>query len=1263
MKHLQLLALSLLLTSASTAFADFAFVHPGLLQSREDLARIKAAVAAKTPPTFAGYEIFRADPHSQANYKMRGPMAMVGRNPTVGAGEYDSDATAAYHCALMWTITGDIAYANKAKEIVNAWSATLKSITGFDAVLMAGLGPFKMANAAEILRYTDAGWPPADIAQTETHFREVLYPVIKDFALFANGNWDTAAIKTVLAIGVFCNDRAMYERALRYYVGGAGDGRLAHYVINETGQCQESGRDQQHTQLGLAHLGDCCEIAWHQGLDLYGYDDNLLLKGFEYTAKYNLGETVPFAETLDRTGKYHHTVISTNARGRFRAVFEQIYNHYVNRAGLSAPAIQRVVEKNRPEGTGGSGADHVGFGTLLFTNETGEKALGVSVAPGGVSASGLPTKITLTWIATIGAKSYTIKRAAKDAAAEVVARNVTATTFTDTKVQPGEVYHYVVSAANAAGESPESFPVSIGAGLPKPWAHQDIGGVTVAGTTNFDGDAFTLEGAGADIGDRSDQFQFAAMPADGDTTIVARFVPPLSSQLSKFGVMMRADAGADAAQVSVLIDSDTKANLETPGWKVRLTSRAAAGEDTVSQDDSQNLVEPTMSHGRLMGDCWLKLERAGNTFCGAFSIDGKTWTSVGAATIALPSKMLVGLAACSRIAVTTTVKFDHVAVTNANAANRIASPDGKVMVNFSLQPGGVPAYAIDYLGKPIVLASPLGLLPGFTNGFEIEKISQSESHGEWTQVYGERKVVADNYRELDVDLKKASGEKMRVTFRAYDEGAAFRYSFPSQTSDEIKFTGEQSKFRFPADTYGWHEIASEGEYRRVKIPDFTPWCERPLTLEYASGVFASLAEAGNENYPRMLLSPQSPGSDTLVTALGGTTSNTASGLGPGDPSFTLRPGESTPWRMFVVGEKPGDLLERNYLMLNLNALLALKDVSWIKPAKIMRDTALSTSNSRAIMDFAAKAGLKYVLFDAGWYGPENAEDSDPTKVAKPNLDIPEVVRYGQEMGVGLFLYVNRQHVEKLRDVIFPLYEKWGIKGVKIGFVEVGSQAATAWVSETVRKAAEHHLMVNVHDGYRPTGLTRTYPNLLTVEGIRGNEHFPTAEHDCTLPFTRYIAGSGDYTVCYYDSRLKNTHAHQLAMAVVSYSPLQSVFWYDRPTAYAGEPEIEFFQHVPSVWDDTKVINGNIGKFATIARRSGEDWFVGTINNQEPRTLDVPLAFLDPGKRYAAHVYADDPTAKTRTRVGVTTRLVDASTVLEVPLAAGGGQAVWITPAQ
>lgn len=1261
------------LVAAQYAFADFAFVHPGLLQSREDLERMKVAVARKEEPIYSGYEVFCTNAESELSYKMRGPLPRVGRNPSVGTIAYDLDANAAYQCAIQWCITGNRAYADKSEKIIDAWSSTLKSITGRDAVLMAGLGPFKMVNAAEILRYTNAGWSPAEIQQAEKNFRDVVYPVIKNFAPFANGNWDTACIKTMMAIGVFCNDRPMFERALRYYEDGTGDGCLTHYIINDTGQCQESGRDQQHTQLGLAHMGDCCEIAWHQGLNLYGYDHNLLLNGFEYTAKYNLGKNVPFVTDLDRTGKYLHTRISSKGRGSFRAVWEEIYNAYVNRMGAPAPLIKEVVEKNRPEGVAVPGqplgADDVGFGTLLFAQPPASaKPVQIHAAPaspGGLIANGSLKAAKLTWIASVGTRSYTIKRALKNGDYKAIAHSVLRTTYTDTHLKTGEVYRYVVCAVNSYGKSPDSYPVAICAGLPKPWAHRDIGPVAVAGSANFDGYVFKLSGAGANIGGRNDECQFAYAPMKGKGTIVARFVPETSSQFSKFGLMMRESPAADAADVSLLVSPQMGRNVEAPGWRVELSVRKITGGDSTLRAASKDFTEPMVTFGRLTGYCWLKLERNGDDFTGWVSSDGKAWTQVGRATAPLARKLLVGLAACSRLAkITTTVRFDHVAVVNPvrvnpDATNQVESPDGKVTVDFSLQSGGIPAYKIDYLGKPIVLESELGLEPLFTGGFRIVSSSLSAHAGSWTNRFGERRIVPDNYHELDVNLRNKSGQLMRVTFRAYDGGTAFRYSFPASAKTEFHFDGERTEFRLPQGTYGYEEHGTEGRYHYVPVTDIQPQCERPLTLVLTNGLFASLTEADNQDYPRMLLSPMPGVPRALVSALGGTTSNTPRFTQSSDPDAILHGGDSTPWRVLVLGQTPGELLERNYLILDLNSPCAIRDTSWIKPGKAMRDTTLTTANCKAIIDFARKAGLKYVELDSGWYGREDSRDGDATTVRAPNLNLPEVIRYGRGKGVGVILYVDYRQMHKQRDILFPLYKKWGIKGVKIGFVAVGSQAATAWVAQTIRLAAKYHLLLDIHDGYRPTGLCRTWPNLLTVEGVRGNEHMPTPEHNCTLPFTRYLAGPADYTICYYTPRKKTTFAHQLAMTVVAFSPLQFIFWYDKPSDYHGEPEIQFFQKVPTVWDDTKVINGQIGKFATIARRSSNDWFVGTINDGTPRTLKVPLAFLAKNRSYEAHIYSDDPSVSARTHVAVTTRRVNSETTLEVPLEAGGGQAMWI----
>jgi alpha-glucosidase len=214
----------------------------------------------------------------------------------------------------------------------------------------------------------------------------------------------------------------------------------------------------------------------------------------------------------------------------------------------------------------------------------------------------------------------------------------------------------------------------------------------------------------------------------------------------------------------------------------------------------------------------------------------------------------------------------------------------------------------------------------------------------------------------------------------------------------------------------------------------------------------------------------------------------------------------------------------------------------------------------------------------------------------------------------------------------------------------------------VRKAARYHLMVDVHDEYRPTGFSRTYPNFLTQEGVRGNEHMPTARHNVTLPFTRYPAGAADYTPCYYSKGIKTTHAHQLALPGVFYSPAMFLFWYDRPGDFQGEAEIEFWDHLPTVWDDTRVVRGEIGNFVTIARQRGKEWYVGSLTNEEARELEIPLAFEEEGASYLASVYSDaeqdDPT---RTHVRLSQRLVDSSTILKAMMAPNGGQAIRIVP--
>jgi alpha-glucosidase len=384
----------------------------------------------------------------------------------------------------------------------------------------------------------------------------------------------------------------------------------------------------------------------------------------------------------------------------------------------------------------------------------------------------------------------------------------------------------------------------------------------------------------------------------------------------------------------------------------------------------------------------------------------------------------------------------------------------------------------------------------------------------------------------------------------------------------------------------------------------------------------------------------------------------------------------------MVTEHAGELLANNDLLLNLNPPCEIPNTSWIQPGKVMREITLSMKGSKELVDFAVKRHLQYIHFDAGWYGFEYTVASDATKVnvdprRNPNsdLNLQEVIKYANSKGIGVFLYVNQRALYQQLDELLPLYEKWGVKGIKFGFVEVGSHRWTTWLHDAVKKCAKYHLMVDIHDEYRPTGFSRTYPNLLTQEGVRGNEEMPEATNSTILPFTRFIAGAADHTICYYhrpelkpklaatqNARvMKTTSGHQLALAVVFYSPLQFLYWYDLPEDSKDEPELEFFDKVPTVWDDTKVLNGEISKYVTIARRKGDDWFVGTVTNTDQRSLEIPLQFLTPGRKYLASIYYDDPASKVRTKVSIKRMEVDANSVLDANLIPSGGQAVWIRP--
>lgn len=582
----------------------------------------------------------------------------------------------------------------------------------------------------------------------------------------------------------------------------------------------------------------------------------------------------------------------------------------------------------------------------------------------------------------------------------------------------------------------------------------------------------------------------------------------------------------------------------------------------------------------------------------------------------------------------------------------LKSPSGVLRVAFSLDATGAPSYAIDRGTRPVVLSSRLGFDAGWSSGFMLAVSTRTHHYEHWKPVYGERNAIPDIYNQLTLTLKKNNGHSLIVQIRAYDEGIALRYGAP----DGLETDKERTEFHLPADTFAYEEHGgTEGEYFRTPIAQIKPQCQTPLTVALADGTYAAILEAANIDFPLMTLGAEEGSTATLIAGLGG--------------HGILSSGAFTPWRLVMFATTPGEMLEHNYLQLDLNEKNAITDTSWIKPGTAMREVTLSTDGAHKTIDFAAAHGIQYVGFDDGWYGSEDTQTGDATHVRTedrrgnpaPPLDIHEAIAYGKTRGVGIILYIDRRQAEHQRDILFPLFEKWGVAGVKIGFVEVGKQKNTAWIAQTVREAAKYHLMLDIHDQYRTTGYTRTYPNLLTVEGVRGNEHFPTAEHDTTLPFTRYLAGSADYTICYYDKRLRNTHTHQMAMAVVAYSPFQWLFWYDKPDYSHSEPELEWFKHLPTVWDEMRVPMGEIGKYAVVARRAGNSWYVAAIGDSDEHKLILPLSFLTPGVQYAATVYTDDPSAPTNTHVAVEHRTITRSESIQLLLAARGGEAIYLTP--
>ena len=464
----------------------------------------------------------------------------------------------------------------------------------------------------------------------------------------------------------------------------------------------------------------------------------------------------------------------------------------------------------------------------------------------------------------------------------------------------------------------------------------------------------------------------------------------------------------------------------------------------------------------------------------------------------------------------------------------------------------------------------------------------------------------------------------------------------------MHITDDLTSFTFVPGAEAWHYAWAQAHAERVKLLKSEPaWrneAERPLTLHLANGLYAAIGEAALTDFVR--------GKLKLVD-------DNKLQLSMYDSADVIT-AYDMPWRYIMVGEKAIDLINNKQMVLNLNEPDKIADAKeWIRPGKAFRVCRLDMKTAMEAVDFCVDRGLQYIELDAGWYGPEMKMSSSAMKVAdNRDFDMPKLCRYAKSKGIGVWVYVNQRALSQELDRILPLYEQWDISGIKFGFVQIGSQEWTTWLHNAVRKCAAHHIMVDIHDEYRPTGWSRTYPNLMTQEGIGGNEEMPDAEHNTILPFTRFLCGPADYTPCYFNGRVKNTKAHQLTMPVVYYSPVTFLYWYDLPNAYKGEQELDFWKHCPTVWDESKALAGEPGEYIVQARRSGKEWFVGVMNGLTARDITVnTVDFLTKGKKYQVEIYNDDPTLNTRTKVSSYKTTVKAGKAIKLHLQASGGAAL------
>jgi alpha-glucosidase len=639
----------------------------------------------------------------------------------------------------------------------------------------------------------------------------------------------------------------------------------------------------------------------------------------------------------------------------------------------------------------------------------------------------------------------------------------------------------------------------------------------------------------------------------------------------------------------------------------------------------------------------------------------------------------------------------------------LKSPDGRNDVTLDTEK---LTYAVSRDGVQVIAPSPLGLnldIGSLGAGARFTGMRQTSTDTTYPIVVGKAASAKDRHHQLELAFDAApKAPRFSLLVRAYDDGVALRYVVPRQDGlAQFKVMSEATQFNFARDYTCWganmgrFDSSFEGEYDPQPASRIRAYHNymAPLVCKTGRGqtTFA-IAEADVKNYPGFYLSGRNDAGLGLAVTLPPRFDN--------DRNYRMRKTVSaqvdlrsqdfqTPWRVVMLGDAPG-ALTASHLIPTLAAPSRIADTSWIKPAKTSWDwyndwdvdlpggakPGIDTATYKAFVDFSHAMKLDDILIDAGWSVGSDFEPDPQADVMRaiPKIDMPELLAYAKSKGVGVWLWVQWQQLDNQMDAAFKQYQAWGIKGVKVDFMNRNDQEMVEWYHKVLEKAAAHKLMVNLHGAYPPNGLARTWPNYITQEGVLGAENNKwsariTARHNVTLPFTRMILGPMDYTPGGFVNATPasftyrnhvpmsmTTRAHGLAMYVVYDSPFQMVA--DGPRAYrkadgSWADGAEFVQQVPTSWDETRVLAGDIGQYIVSARRKGDTWYIGAMTNEEGRTLNVPLDFLGKGS-FDAQVMEDgagpDQLRQSRRQAGAVRRLT-------LKLAPSGGAVAVIRPAQ